>query len=172
LVGINGRGFNPNDIVYFDETPVRTVFESARSIGFYVPSLDANRNYRVAIGSSGSQTPVGTFRIDGPVGNESTSTGFSAPNAGALVVSPNVITLKKGEKTSLTFTSPVNATAGGLLIDVTTDIPESVIMPEVIIPQGSNTATVTIEGGRPGTGSLFIKGPGVKELNVPITVAK
>jgi hypothetical protein len=43
-------------------------------------------------------------------------------------------------------------------------------MPEVIIPQGSNTTTITIEGGRPGTGSLFIKGPGVKELNVPITV--
>jgi hypothetical protein len=170
LIGINGRGFTPNDIVYFDSTPVRTVFESARSIGFYVPGLDANRNYRVTIGSGSSQTPVGTFRIDGPVGSESNSTGFSAPNAGSLLVSPSVVTLRKGEKTSLTFTSPVNATAGGLLIDVTTDVPESVIMPEVIIPQGSNMTTITIEGGRPGTGSLFIKGPGVKELNVPITV--
>jgi hypothetical protein len=172
LVGINGRGFTPNDVVYFDSTPVRTVFESARSIGFYVPGIDANRNYRVSIGNGTGQTQVGTFHIDGPVGSEPTSTGFSAPNAGSLVVSPSVITLKKGEKTALTFTSPVNATAGGLLIDVTTDIPESVIMPEVIIPQGSNTATITIEGGRPGTGNLFIKGPGVKELNVPITVTK
>jgi hypothetical protein len=170
LVGISGRGFTPNDIVYFNETPVRTVFESARSIGFYVPGIDANRNYRVAIGGGSSQTTVGTFHIDGPVGSEPTSTGFSAPNAGALLVSPSVINLKKGEKTSLTFTSPVTASAGGLLIDVTTDIPESVIMPEVIIPQGSNTASITIEGGRPGTGSLFIKGPGVKELTVPLTV--
>jgi hypothetical protein len=170
LVGISGRGFTPNDIVYFNDTPVRTVFESARSIGFYVPGIDANRNYRVAIGSGSGQTQVGTFHIDGPVGSEPNSTGFSAPNAGALLVSPSVVSLKKGEKTSLTFTSPVNATAGGLLIDVTTDIPESVIMPEVIIPGGSNLVTITIEGGRPGTGSLFIKGPGVKELNVPITV--
>jgi hypothetical protein len=172
LVGISGRGFTPNDIIYFNESPVRTVFESARSIGFYVPGLDANRNYRVSIGSGSSQTAVGTFHIDGPVGSEPSSTGFSAPNAGSLLVSPSVVNLKKGEKTSLTFTSPVNATAGGLLIDVTTDIPESVIMPEVIIPSGSNMVTITIEGGRPGTGSLFIKGPGVKELTVPITVTK
>jgi len=170
LVGINGRGFTPNDVVYFDETPVRTVFESARSIGFYVPGLEANRNFRVAIGSGSGQTPVGTFHIDGPVGSDPASTGFSAPNAGSLIVSPNALNLKKGEKATLTFTSPVNATGGGLLIDVTTDVPQSVIMPEVIIPAGSNTATITVEGGRPGTGSLFIKGPGVKELNVPVTV--
>ncbi|MFT3781892.1 MAG: cell surface protein [Nibricoccus sp.] len=170
LVGILGRGFTPNDIVYFDDTPVRTVFESAKSVGFYVPGLEANRNYRVAIGNGSGQTPVGTFRIDGPVGAETTASGFSAPNAGSLLVSPSVITLKKGEKQTLTFTSPVAGTAGGLLIDVTTDVPESVIMPEVQIPQGSNTTTVTIEGGRPGKGSLFIKGPGVKELVVPITV--
>ncbi len=170
LVGINGRGFTPSDIVYFNETPVRTVFESARSIGFYVPGIDANRNYRVSIGSGSGQTPVGTFRIDGPMGSEPTSTGFSAPNAGSLIVSPSMLNLKKGEKAALTFTAPMTASAGGILIDVTTDIPESVIMPEVIIPQGSNTATITIEGGRPGTGSLFIRGPGVKELNIPISV--
>jgi hypothetical protein len=170
LVGILGRGFTPNDIVYFDETPVRTVFESAKSVGFYVPGLDANRNYRVAIGSGSGQTPVGTFHIDGPVGSDANSTGFSAPNAGALIVTPSVVAMKRGEKSVLTFTSPVTATAGGLLIDVTTDIPESVIMPEVIIQAGSNTTTITIEGGRPGTGNLFIKGPGVKELTVPITV--
>ncbi|MFT3870508.1 MAG: cell surface protein [Nibricoccus sp.] len=170
LVRISGRGFTPNDIINFDETPVRTVFESAGSIGFYVPGLDANRNYRVSIGSGTSQTPVGTFRIDGPVGSDLSSTGFSAPNAGGLLVSPTAITLRRGEKAPLTFTSPVAATAGGLLIDVTTDVPESVIMPEVIIPQGNNTTTITIEGGRPGKGTLFIKGPGVKELHVPITV--
>jgi len=170
LVGINGRGFTPNDIVYFDETSARTVFESARAIAFYVPGIEANRNYRVTVGSGSTKTPVGTFRIDGPTGNSSDSTGFSAANVGSLVVSPSALNLRKGEKTALTFTSPVNATAGGLLIDVTTDAPQSVIMPEVIIPAGSNVVTITIEGGRPGTGNLFIKGPGVKELTVPISV--
>jgi hypothetical protein len=170
LVGILGRGFTPNDIVYFDETPVRTVFESAKSVGFYVPALEPNKNYRVSIGNGGSQTTVGTFRIDGPVGAESTSSGFSAPNAGALTVSPSSISIRKGEKIPLTFTSPVTATAGGLLIDVTTDIPESVIMPEVIIPAGASTTSVIVEGGRPGKGTLTIKGPGVKEITVNVTV--
>jgi hypothetical protein len=169
LVGILGRGFTPSDIVYFDETPVRTVFESAKSVGFYVPGLEANRNYRVSIGNASGQSPVGTFRIDGPVGSDVSSTGFSAPNAGSLSVSPSALTLRKGEKVPLTFTSPVAATAGGLLIDVTTDVPESIIMQEVIIPHGTTT-TITVEGGRPGKGNLFIKGPGVKELVVPITV--
>jgi hypothetical protein len=172
LVAILGRGFTPNDVIYFDEVPVRTVFESTTSVGFYVPALDANRNYRVSITSGSSKSPVGTFRIDGPVGSDANSSGFSAPNAGSLLVTPAALTLKTGEKSMLSFTSPVSAQGGGLLIDVTTDVPESVIMPEVIIPMGSNTTSITIEGGRPGTGSLFIRGPGVKELTVPITVTK
>lgn len=170
LVGVLGRGFTPADVVQFDDVPVRTVFESPKSLGFYVPALEANRNYRVSVNGAGGLSTVGTFRIDGPVGADPMSSGFSAPNAGALTVSPSSLTLKRGEKASVTFSSPVTASTGGLLIDVTTDVPESVIMPEVIIPTGSNSTTITVEGGRPGTGNLFIKGPGVKELTVPITV--
>jgi len=53
---------------------------------------------------------------------------------------------------------------------VTTDIPESVIMPEVVVPEGQTSAVVTVQGGKPGTGSLFLKGYGNGEVSVPVTV--
>ena len=62
------------------------------------------------------------------------------------------------------------ASAGGTLLDVTTDIADSVIMPEVIVPAGQTSVTVSIEGGRPGTGSLFLKGFVAGEVNVPVAV--
>ena len=60
---------------------------------------------------------------------------------------------------------------GGTLLDVTTDVPDSVIMPEVIVPQDGTKVTVSVEGGRPGTGSLFLKGYGAGEITVPVTVS-
>jgi hypothetical protein len=43
-------------------------------------------------------------------------------------------------------------------------------MPEVVIAQGQTSATITVEGGKPGTGSLFLKGFGSGEVNVPVSV--
>ncbi len=178
-ISILGRGFTPADVVYFDSTPVRTVFESANAISFYVPAVEPNRNYKVSIGGNLGQSPAGTFRVDGIGGvSEGLNQGFTASPAlaatnatgGALLVNPTALSLKQGQKVNLTFTTPVTASAGGLLIDITTDVPESVIMPEVIVPQGSNTVTISIEAGRPGTGSLFAKGPGVRELVIPVKV--
>ena len=63
------------------------------------------------------------------------------------------------------------APPGGTLIDLTTDIPESVIMPEVIVPQGQTNVSVTVEGGKPGTAICCLKGFGSGELTVPISVA-
>jgi hypothetical protein len=65
---------------------------------------------------------------------------------------------------------PVSAPPGGLLIDVTTDVPESVIMPEIIVPQGQTSVTITVEGGKSGSGSLFLKGFGAGEVTVPVTI--
>lgn len=174
-ISVLGRGFTPNDTVYFDSTPVRTAFESPNSVSFYVPAVEPNRNYKVSLGTDMAQTPVGTFRVDavGGVSEASNATSFAAATgvtASPLTVSPSSLNLRSGEKTQLTFTTPVTASAGGLLIDVTTDVPESVIMPEVVVPAGSNSVTVTVEGGRAGSGSLFAKGAGVRELTIPITV--
>jgi hypothetical protein len=153
-VSVLGRGFTPQDIIYFENTPTRTVFESPNALSFFVPALDSSRNYRVMLGSTAGNSPVGTFRID----------------SSTLTVTPSALTMRAGEKQTLTFTVPNAAPPGGLLLDVTTDVPESVIMPEVIVPQGQTTITVTVESGKPGSGSLFLKGYGAGEVTVPVTV--
>ncbi|MBW8782451.1 MAG: IPT/TIG domain-containing protein [Verrucomicrobia bacterium] len=153
-VSILGRGFTAQDTVTFDGTSARTVFESPNAISFFVPAVEPNRNYKVEIAGANGVSSVGTFRVD--------------PTA--LAVSPTELSLKHGETQTLTFTLPTPAPTGGLLLDVTTDAPESVIMPEVVVPAGSSSATVNVTGGKPGSGSLFLKGFGSGEITVPVTV--
>ncbi len=154
-IGILGRGFTPQDLVGFDGTPVRTVYESSTSLGFFVPALGPGRTYRVTLSSAAGNSAVGSFRID----------------SSDVTVDPASLTLAPGQKQTLTFTIANAAPAGGLLLDVTTDIPESVIMPEVVVPEGQTSVSVTVEGGKPGTGSLFLKGYGNGEVSVPVSVA-
>lgn len=154
LVSVSGRGFTPQDTIQFDGTSVRTVLVSPNELNFFVPPLDAGRTYQVLIRGTAANTDVGVFRID-PTN---------------VTVSPASLTLRTGERQPLTFTLANPAPAGGTLLDVTTDIPDSVIMPEVIAKPGQTSVTVTVEGGRAGTGSLFLKGFGSGEITIPVTV--
>jgi hypothetical protein len=153
-ISVLGRGFSPQDVIYFDNVPTRTVYESPNSLSFYVPALEAARNYQIMLGSASGNSPVGTFRID----------------ASSLSVIPSALTLRSGETQVLTFTVANPAPAGGLLLDVTTDVPECVIMPEVVVPAGQTSLTVNVQGGKPGTGTLFLKGYGAGEVTIPVTV--
>ncbi len=154
-IGVLGRGFTPQDLVGFDGTPVRTVYESPTSLGFFVPALAPGRSYKVTISSAAGNSVVGSFRID----------------SSEVTVEPASVNLAPGKKQNVTFSIGHPAPAGGLLLDVTTDVPESVIMPEVVVPEGQTSATVTIQGGKPGSGSLFLKGYGSGEVSVPVAVA-
>jgi hypothetical protein len=153
-ISVLGRGFTPQDVVYVDDTAARTVFESPNALSFFVPALDANKNYKIALNGAAGNSFVGTFRID----------------PSSLQVSPSSLTLRTGEKQTLTFTVPNATPAGGLLLDVTTDVPDAVIMPEVVVPEGQTGISVTVEGGKAGSGSLFLKGFGTGEITIPITV--
>jgi hypothetical protein len=154
-VSIAGRGFTAQDVVYLDTTPARTVFESPNSLSFFVPAVEPNRNYNVAISSGlGSTLSVGTFRAD--------ATGAS--------VSPTSLAMRSGDNVAVTFTVPNAAPQGGLLLDVTTDIPESVIMPEVVVPEGATSVVINVQGGKPGSGALYLKGFGQGELSIPVAV--
>jgi|UniRef100_UPI004049130D hypothetical protein len=153
-IGLLGRGFTQQDVIYFDNMPVRTVYESPTSLSFFVPALGASRNYQVTLGSPNGNTEVGAFRID----------------TSGLTVTPTSLNLRTGESQSLTFTVPNPAPMGGLLLDVTTDIPEGVIMPELIVPAGQTTVTVLVQGGRPERGSLYLKGYEAGEVTIPVTV--
>ena len=56
-IGVLGRGFTPQDLVGFDGTPVRTVYESPTSLGFFVPALAPGRTT-----TSRSRAPRATRR--------------------------------------------------------------------------------------------------------------
>ncbi len=154
-ISVFGRGFTPQDVISFNGTPARTVFESPNALSFFVPAVEANTNYRVMLDSVSGNSPVGTFRVD----------------ASSVVVTPSSLFLAPRQRQTLTFTLPNAAPPGGTLLDITTDVPESVIMPEVIVPQGQNSVTITIEGGNAGNGSLFLKGFGSGEVTIPVSVS-
>lgn len=153
-IAIVGRGFTPQDVVYLDSVPARTVFESPNAVSFAVPAVPAGRAYAVTLNNGLTSQQVGSFRVDGLM----------------LDVAPSAVSLRTGGRSSVTFSLGSPAPEGGLLIDVTTDIPASVIMPEVIIPAGASSATISVQGGQPGTGSLFITGVGEGETAIPVTV--
>lgn len=154
-VSVLGAGFTPNDVVYFDNSPTRTVFESPSSISFFVPAVETGRNYTLRLAGGGTALAVGSFRVD----------------AINFTVSPSALNLRGGEQQAMTFTIPQPAPAGGMLIDVQTDVPESIVMPEVIVPAGQTSVTIAVQGGKPGTGSLFFKSS-AGESSVPVTVTK
>ena len=153
-ISVVGRGFTDQDKIFFNGTAARTNLDSQNSLSFFVPALEGNKNYQVVLNGAAGSSPVGTFRID----------------ASSLTVSPASLTLRTGERQTLTFTLSNAAPPGGTLLEVATDIPESVIMPEIIVPAGQMSATVTVEGGKPGAGSLFLKGFGAGEVTVPVSV--
>lgn len=153
-VSVLGRGFTPQDVVYLDDVAARTVFDSPNCISFFVPQVPANHNYRVQLMNSAGGSPVGTFMVDGV----------------AVGVSPSSLQLRSGETQILTFSLPMPATQGGLLLDITTDIPDSVIMPEVLVPAGQTSVSVPVQGGKKGNGILYLKGFGSGEITIPVTV--
>ncbi len=153
-ISVLGRGFTPQDVVHLNGTPARTAYESPNSISFFVPPLEPGRNYQVTVNGSAGNSPVGTFRID----------------ATTVSVSPTSLNLRTGERQNLTFSLPNAAPPGGTLLDIATDVPESVIMPEVIVPQGETSVAVPVEGGKSGSGNLFLKGFGQGELTIPVSV--
>jgi hypothetical protein len=151
-IAVLGRGFTPQDTVEFGDTPARTDYTSSTSLSFVVPALPSGV-YDVKLVSPAGNSPIGSFRVD----------------ASSVTVSPSTLNLASGQTENLTFTVSSPAPDGGLLLDVTTDVPESVIMPEVRVPAGDTTVTVPVQGGRPGTGTLALKGYG-EGLTIPITV--
>jgi hypothetical protein len=153
-VSVLGAGFTPKDIVYFDQTPTRTVFESPSSLSFFVPAVSPGRSYKISVVGSGANLDVGTFRVD----------------AISFQVTPAALVLRPGEQQALTFTIPNPAPAGGMLIDVQTDVSTSVVMPEVMVAAGQTSVTVPVQGGKPGTGSLFFKSSaGDSSVSVTVT---
>jgi|TARA_B110000438_G_scaffold289083_1_gene323267 hypothetical protein len=153
-IAVVGSGFSEMDTVTLEGMPAETFYSSPFALEFIVPAASAGRSYGAIIETATGDLALGSFRID----------------EGRLNVTPASLNLASGEPTQLSFMIEGQAPMGGLLISVTTDVPTSVIMPEVVIPAGSNSVSVIVEGGVAGSGSLFAEVPGFGQLVVPITV--
>ncbi len=154
-VAVLGRGFNPEDRIVFDDTEISTEFQSPNSISFIVPGVPANVDYNVSLRSyHNDDILIGDFRVD----------------SSKIGISPNKISLLSGQVETLNFNIDFEAPAGGLIINVTTDIPQSVIMPEVLIPEGEKSVNVPLEGGEKGEGYIFVESSGFSLVEVPVII--
>ncbi len=153
-VGIIGRGFSQTDIIVFNKREIDTEFYSPFSIGFSVPNLSPRNNYQIALRTDQGDLSIGDFYID--------SASFN--------VIPGLVNLASGQRDILIFQLYSEAPESGLYIDVTTDVPDSIIMDEVIIPGGMKQVTVKVEGGTPGKGTLYMKAAGFGTVQVPLQV--
>lgn len=154
-VGVIGRGFTRGDTITVGGATAPTSWRSSNSIRFHVPPLRTGENYLVQLVSPGAPPlNVGTLHVD----------------AGFIRVAPSSLDIRGGERAVLVFSISTPAPAGGLVIDVTTDVPDSVIMPEVVIAEGERSVSITVEGGQPGSGEVFVEMPGYESVRVPVRV--
>lgn len=153
-VPVLGRGLKPEDKIIIGDFAANTEYVSGNVLLFTVPTLLPEKSYNVFLLSVEDKQFVGSLLVD----------------KAKLHADLESIELRKGEKVSLTLSTDNSVSESGLALDVTTDVPDSVIMPEVLIPAKSNSVTVTIEGGEAGEGQLFVAAPGYEEMRIPIKV--
>lgn len=155
-ITVSGRGLSNTDTILFGDTEAQTTYISPNLISFKVPTLRANKIYDVYIQGSNGSLHLGEFRID----------------ASTISSNRDSIALKTNERATFTLEIDNPAPKGGIDLDITTDVLDSIIMDEVSFPQGSRTVNVTIEGGEPSSSTLFINADGFNELTIPITVTE
>jgi hypothetical protein len=154
VIPVMGNNFRPTDHVVIGGKTAATTYASPNALTFVVPPLAPSENYDVELHSGSDVFPVDTFHVD----------------IAQLTVAPAGIELNSGEFTQLVFTISETAPDGGLPIDVLTDVPASVVMPEVVVPAGQSSVSVKVQGGQVGAGTLHISPLGFNSVLVPIKV--
>ncbi len=154
-IAVQGRGMTKYDSITLGGSKASTRFLSENELRFTVPPLPAGIDYPVQlIGGPHGALDIGNFRIDESV----------------IGVVPSSLEIKSGDSGTLLFMIDFEAPESGLAIDVKTNIPNSVIMPEATISQGNKTVNIPIRGGDPGEGKLVVTAPGYQPVEVPIRV--
>ena len=152
-VRVLGSGFTANNRIRVGDYDAPTELLSENVLSFLVPAVTVGKSYPVSVVNGENMNFVGNLLID----------------SGRFTAEPTEISLSVGEKTDFTLRAN-RPSPSDLYINVTTDIPNSVIMPEVRLATGEESATVSIEGGEPGKGHLYVSAQGFDELTVPIEV--
>ena len=153
-VKLMGKGFDKTDKVCVGSTIIPTNVISSSEIEFTIPAIPLNRSYDVILLSGTKEFFAGKFYID-----EATITCTS-----------DYIRLMKGESQTIAFIIDHPATAQGVELQVTTDIPESIFMDEVVIPYGESSVSTTITGDEVGSGTLSVFAPGFNSIEIPVEV--
>ena len=154
-IAVQGRGLTKYDSISFGGEKAQTRFLSENELRFTIPALPSGVDYPVQlIGGPHGALDIGNFRIDqSPLG-----------------VVPSSLEIASGDSATLLFKIDYDAPSGGLLIDVRTNIPDSVVMPEAMIAEGDRTVNIPIQGGAPAEGTLIITAPGYDSVEVPVRI--
>ena len=137
------------------ELDASTRYLSENELRFVVPALPSGLDYPVKLsGGAHGALDIGNFRVD----------------ESRLGVSPSSLEIQSGDTATLLFKIDHEAPAGGLIIDVKTNIPNSVIMPEAIIAEGDMTVNIPIKGGETGEGKLVVSAPGFEGTEISVKV--
>jgi len=153
-IPIVGNGFTSQDSVIVGGTEALTTIHSSNSLEFVVPSLPSGETYKVYLRTGEGDLSAGFFRVD----------------EAALRVQPQELVLNTGQTDFLIIETENVAPLGGLYIEAQTDVANSLIMPEVIIPEGARSVNVNVTGGEPGSGILYLTVPGYAPIQIPVTV--
>ena len=154
-IAVQGRGLTKYDVIKVGEQDATTRFLSENELRFVLPALPSGLDYPVKLsrGAYGA-LDVGNFRV------HESRLGVTFPS----------LELQPGDTATLLFKIDFQAPAGGLAIDVKTNIPNSVIMPEAIIAEGDMTVNIPVKGGEAGEGKLVISAPGYEGAEVSVKV--
>jgi len=153
-IAVMGRGFSQYDTIVVGATEAPTRYFSSNALQFTVPAVEGGRTYDVYLRTGNGDLLVGSFTVD----------------ASTLQVLPGSVDIASGQSTILVFSIDNEAPPGGLPVEVVTNVPESIVMPEVVIPSGGRSISVTVEGASPDTGKLVARAAGYKEVEIPVSV--
>lgn len=155
-ITVLGRGFDKEDKIRIGGVVADTECLSRSTINFIVPPLESGKTYDVELIGEKGEIWIGTFRVD----------------TAKMAVSPESIKIASGEIVTMIYNIGFTAPKGGYPIDVKTNIPSSIIMEEVVVPEGQNSVSVMLKGAAEGKGSLYINGLGFNEKVIPVEVLK
>ncbi|MDR1366966.1 MAG: hypothetical protein LBJ13_03630 [Puniceicoccales bacterium] len=157
-VNILGHGLTQADRVRFGKYMVQANWRSTGAIEFSVPAVKCDAEYEVCLlcpKANRKELVAGTFFVDESMLR--CSTGF--------------IRLANGEGQRVVFMLDHPAPINGVKLDVMTDIPDCIIMPEVYIESGARTVSVNIAATEEsGQGTLFVHADGFSSLEIPLEV--
>ncbi|MDR1595439.1 MAG: IPT/TIG domain-containing protein [Puniceicoccales bacterium] len=154
LCTLIGRGFEDGDYIEIGNIKCQTTFISPNSLSFTVPMMETRGKYHARLVSDNGDIGLGVFTVDPMM----------------LYASLPKIELSSGEKQALSVSIDFDAPEGGILIDVTTNVPESIVMDDILIPAGANSAVVMVQGATSGSAMLYLTANGFDELKIPVKV--